>query len=100
LAVNCREFWHHNQGKEYNEKALSTRKKIYREEHPDDGESYHSLAADCRKFGEHNQGKEFNEKVLSLRKQICGKEHLYITGGYYTLVADHRKRKLRKMVIK
>jgi len=78
----------HNQAKEYDEKALSIRKKIYGEEHPDVAEGYHSLATDCRTLGQHNQANEYDEKALSIRKKIYGKEHPDVAEGYHSRFVD------------
>jgi len=90
-AAACRKLGLHNQAREYNEKALSIRKKIYGEEHPDVAESYYSLAADCRGFWLHNQAREYDEKALSIRKKIYGEEHPDVAESYYSLAADCRK---------
>ena len=76
--------------KNADEKALSIRKKIYGEEHPDVADSYHSLGVDYRGLGQHNQAKECNEKALSIRKKIYGEEHPYVAGSYHSLGVDYR----------
>ena len=74
MGVDYSGLGQHNQAKECDEKALSSRKKIYGEEHPDVADSYHNLGVDYSGFGQHNQAKECHEKApLSIRKKIVGR---------------------------
>ena len=62
----------YNQAKEFHEKALMIRKKIFCEDHADVGESYNDLALVCSSLGEYNQAKELHVKALTICKKIFG----------------------------
>ena len=75
----------YNQAKEFHEKALMIRKKIFCEDHADVGESYNDLALVCDNLGEYNQAKELHVKALTIRKKIFGEDHAYVATSYNNL---------------
>ena len=60
----------YNEAKEYHEKALIIRKKIYDEEHADVVRSYNNLEIVYGKLGEHSEAKEYREKAEIIRRKI------------------------------
>ena len=75
----------YNQAKEFHEKALMIRKKIFCEDHADVGESYNDLALVCSSLGEYNQAKELHVKALTIRKKIFGEDHADVATSYNDL---------------
>ena len=75
----------HNQAKEFHEKALMIRKKIFGEEHSSVATSYNNLAKVYYRIGEYNQAKELYEKALMIRKKIFGEEHSSVATSYNNL---------------
>ena len=75
----------YNQAKEFHEKALMIRKKIFCEDHADVGESYNDLALVCSSLGEYNQAKELHVKAMTIRKKIFGEDHADVATSYNDL---------------
>ena len=75
----------HNQAKEFHEKALMIRKKIFCEEHSSVATSYDNLALVYECIGEYNQAKELHEKALMIQKTIFGEEHSSVATSYDNL---------------
>ena len=75
----------YNQAKEFHEKALMIRKKIFCEDHADVGESYNDLALVCSSLGKYNQAKELHVKALTIRKKIFGEDHADVATSYNDL---------------
>ena len=75
----------YNQAKEFHEKALMIRKKIFCEDHADVGESYNDLALVCSSLGEYNQAKKLHVKALTIRKKIFGEDHADVATSYNDL---------------
>ena len=75
----------YNQGKEFHEKALMIRKKIFCEGHADVGESYNDLALVCSSLGEYNQAKELHVKAMTIRKKIFDEDHADVATSYNDL---------------
>ena len=65
----------YNEAKEYHEKALIIKKKIFGEEHATVASSYHNLGNDYRQLGQYNEAKEYHDKALIIYKKIFGEEH-------------------------
>ena len=77
----------YNQAKEFHEKALMIRKKIFCEDHADVGESYNDLALVCSSLGEYNRAKELLEKALTIREKVFGKDHADVATSYNNLAS-------------
>ena len=65
----------YNEAKDYYEKALIIRKKIFGEEHADVAASYNNLGIAYQDLGQYNKANDYHEKALLIRKTICGEEH-------------------------
>ena len=81
----------YNQAKEFHEKALMIRKKIFCEDHADVGESYNDLALVCSSLGEYNQAKELHVKALTIRKKIFGEDHADVATSYNDLASVYNR---------
>ena len=79
-----------NQAKEFHEKALMIRKKIFGEEHSDVATSYNNLASVYECIGEYNQARELHEKALMIRKKIFGEEHSSVAVSYNNLAGVYQ----------
>ena len=75
----------YNQAKEFHEKALMIRKKIFGKDHADVATSYNNLASVYNSLGEYNQAKELYEKALTIRKKIFGEDHADVATSYNNL---------------
>ena len=75
----------YNQAKEFHEKALMIRKKIFGKDHADVATSYNNLASVYNSLGEYNQAKELHEKALTIRKKIFGEDHADVATSYNDL---------------
>ena len=77
----------YKRAKEYHEKALVIRSKIYDANHPDIGTSYNSLGLVSSNLGENykEQVKEYYEKALCIAREIYGEEHINVAAGYNNL---------------
>ena len=75
----------YNEAKEYHEKALIIRKKIFGEEHADVATSYNNLGIVYRNLGQYNEAKEHYEKAVIIRKKIFGEEHAAVATTYNNL---------------
>jgi len=75
----------HNEAKEYHEKALITRKKIFGEEHPNVAASYNNLGGVYRAIGQYIEAKEYLQKALIIIKEIFGGGHDNVAGSYNNL---------------
>ena len=60
-----------NEAKDYYEKALIIRKKIFSEEHADVAGSYNNLGIAYRGLGHYLGAKDYFEKALIIRKKDC-----------------------------
>ena len=58
--------------KEFLEKALIMKKKIFGEDHADVAGSYNNLGNVYQELGQYNEAKEFVEKALIISKKIFG----------------------------
>ena len=59
----------YNEAKEYHEKALIIKKKIFGEEHANVATSYGNLGNDYQDLGQYNEAKEYHEKALIIMKR-------------------------------
>ena len=77
----------YKQAKQYHERALDIRSKIYDANHPDIGTSYNNLGLVSSNLGENytEQAKEYYEKALRIARDIYGEEHIDVAAGYNNL---------------
>ena len=75
----------YNQAREYHEKALTIRRKIYGEDHADVAGSYNNLGNVLRNLGQEIPAKECHEKALTIRRKIYGESHAKVTESYHNL---------------
>ena len=80
----------YNEAKEYHEKALIIKKKIFGEERADVAGSYNNLGNDYQHLGQYNEAKEYPEKALIINRKIFGEEHADIAGSYNNLGTVYR----------
>ena len=80
-----RDIGDHNKAIEFHQMALSIRKKILVEEHPDVAKSYTNLGLIYDRVGEYNQAKEFYKKALMIQKNIFGEENSDVAKSYNSL---------------
>ena len=81
----------YNQAKEFHEKALKIRKKIFGEDHADVATSYNNLASVYKGLGEYNQAKELHVKALTIRKTISGDDHADVATSYNNLALVYNR---------
>ena len=81
----CKDLDQYNQAKEYYEKSLAIRKKLYGEHHGEVAQSYNSLGNAYRALGQYNQAKEYHGKSLAIRKEIYGEHHGDVAKSYKNL---------------
>ena len=77
-----------NKRKQYHEKALIIKKKIFGDEHPNVASSLHNLGNDFQHLGQYNEAKEHHEKALIIYKKIFGEEHANVASSYNNLGND------------
>jgi len=75
LGIVYQDLGQYNEGKEYYEKALIIRKKIFGEEHADVAASYNNLGSFYQDLGQYKEAKEYYKKALIIRKKTFGEEH-------------------------
>ena len=75
----------HNKAIQFHQMALSIRKKIFVEDHPDVARTYGKLGLIYDRLGEYNQAKEFYKKALMIQKNIFGEEHSDVAKSYSNL---------------
>ena len=76
MGVVYQHLGQYNEAKEYYEKALIIKKKIFGEEHADVAASYNNLGIVYRHLGQYNEAKEYHQKALMIKKKIFGEEHV------------------------
>jgi len=62
----------YNEAKQYHEKVLIIRQKIFGEDHADVATSYNNLGSVHWQLGKYNEGKQCHEKELIITKKIFG----------------------------
>ena len=73
MGIVYQDLGQYNEAKEYYEKALIIRKKIFGEEHADVAASYNNLGSFYQDLGQYNKAKEYYKKALIIRKKIFGR---------------------------
>ena len=75
LGVVHQHIQQYHEAKEYYQKALIIRKKIFGDEHAYVAASYNNLGVVYQHLGQYSEAKEFYEKALIIRKIIFGEKH-------------------------
>lgn len=75
IAVCYCEHAAYNEAKQFHQKALSIREKIFCEEHPDTATSYINIAYVYEKQGDNPNALELYKKALVIRERVLGLEH-------------------------
>ena len=70
MGVVCQHLGQYSEAKEFNEKSLIIRKKIFGDEHADVAASYNNLGIVYRHLGQYHETKEYHEKALIIKKKI------------------------------
>ena len=70
LGVVYQHLGQYSEAKEFYEKALIIRKKIFGDEHAAVGASYNNLGIVYRHLGQYHEAKEYHEKALIIKKNI------------------------------
>ena len=76
-----RELGQYNEAKEFHEKALIIKKKIFGEDNATVARSYHNLGNVYRPLGQYNEAKEFFEKALIIEKKIFAQDHANVAAN-------------------
>lgn len=84
---------------EYGEKALTIRRRVLGEEHPDTASSYNNVGSTVGALGDHRRALEYQEKALAIRRRVLGEEHPDTAASYNNVGAalkdlDDRRRAL------
>jgi tetratricopeptide (TPR) repeat protein len=69
-----------NQGKydearQFHERALAVREKVYGEEHPSTANSLNNLGITLHEQGKHDEARRYYERALAIYEKIHGEEH-------------------------
>ena len=75
MGIDHLRLGRYNEAKQYHEKALIVKKKIFGEEHAGVASCYNNLGNDYQLLGQYNEAKEYHEKALIIYKKIFGEEH-------------------------
>ena len=70
LGVVHQHIQQYHEAKEFYQKALIIRKKIFSDEHADVAASYNNLGIVYRHLGQYHETKEYHEKALIIKKKI------------------------------
>jgi hypothetical protein len=71
-------------------KALTIRRKILGENHPDTASSYHNLASSQQAQGKYAQAEPGYTKALTIRRKILGENHPDTVASYNGLTANQK----------
>jgi tetratricopeptide (TPR) repeat protein/CHAT domain-containing protein len=64
------------------QKALTIRRKVLGEEHPDTATSYNNVASCLSRQGQHGKALPLYEKALAIYRKVLGEEHPKTAAGY------------------
>jgi tetratricopeptide (TPR) repeat protein len=67
------------------EKALTVRRKLLGEEHPDTAKSYFNMAYILNVQGKYTEAQPLNEKSLAICRKVLGEHHLLTAQSYHNL---------------